>query len=88
MTSTHKLASTRSGVEANLYVVATRGAGNKELYLACDESECADGRPRMKWTDKIEDAYATFDYHETEDFAKSWFKKYNKWYIKKYIGLF
>lgn len=84
----HSLASTRHGVEADLYVVATRGAGNKELYLACDESECADGRPHMKWTDKIDEAMATFSYSEIEDCAKRYFKNFNKWYVKKYIGIF
>ena len=86
--SVRKIASARNGVEADLYVIATRGPGNKEFYLACDESKDSDGKLHMKWTENIEDAYATFEFHETEDFAKLWFKKYNRWYIKKYVGIF
>lgn len=89
MTNVHQLASTRSGVEANLYVIATRGRGNKEVYLKCSETEeMANGNPKMVWTENIEEAYATFDYHETELAAKNWFKNYSKWYVKKYIGIF
>lgn len=84
----HGLASNLSGVEANLYVIATRGKGNKEVYLKCGDSETADGRIHMEWTENIEEAYATFDYHETERAAKSWFKNYTKWYVKKYVGVF
>lgn len=74
-------------MKEELFVIATRGRNNKEIYLAVDESEVND-RIRFKWTENIEEAYATFDYSDVEDTAKNYFKNYNKWYITTYIGDF
>ena len=84
----HSLASTRHGVEADLYVIATHGRGNKEVYLKCSDKETSLGRILMEWTESIDEAMATFSYSEIEDCAKRYFKNFNKWYVKKYIGIF
>lgn len=70
-----------------MYVIATRGRGNKEVYLAIDESRNTKN-VMFKWTENIEDAYATFAYSDVEDTAKKYFKNYNKWYITSYDATF
>jgi hypothetical protein len=70
-------------MKENLYVIATRGIKNKEIYLGIDEGNNKDNI-LMKWTENIVDAYALFDEWEIEEYAKKYFKNYKKWYIKKY----
>ncbi len=70
----------------NMYVIATRGRGNKEIFLAVDESIVNGAEPykiHFKWTEDIEEAYATFTYTDVEETAKRHFKNYNKWYVKE-----
>lgn len=74
-------------MKETLYVIATRGRNNKEVYLAVDESRNTKN-VMFKWTESIEDAYATFSYSDVEDTAKHYFKNYNKWYITSYDAIF
>jgi hypothetical protein len=60
-----------------LYVIATRGRNNKEIYLKC-------GKNLMEWTEDIEESYADFNYSDIEKFAKEYFKNFKKWYIKEW----
>ena len=68
-------------MKEEMYVIATRGRNNKEIYLACSDKG-------MIWTENIDDSMATFSYTETENCAKNYFKTYNKWYIKSYLANF
>ena len=70
-----------------LYVIATRGRYNKELYLAIDEDRYGD-KVYFKWVEDVDKAYATFTYNDIVDTAKCHFKNYNKWYITSYEGVF
>lgn len=75
----------------NMYVIATRSRGNKEIYLAIDESKNNLDKPYQiyfKWTEDIEEAYATFTYTDVEETAKRHFKNYSKWYIKEFNAKF
>lgn len=74
-------------MKEKLYVIATKGRQGKEIYLACNEDSPVD-KVLMKWTENIDEAMATFSYTETEDVAKSYFKNFNKWYIKEYVATF
>ena len=72
-----------------LYVIATRGRGNKEIYLAVDESRNDNlYATYFKWTENINEAIATFTYTDIEETAKRHFKNFNKWYIKSYMADF
>lgn len=71
-------------MKQEMYVIAARGRGNVEVYLAVDESiKCKDPfKVFFKWTENINEALATFTISDLEDTAKCHFKNYNKWYIK------
>lgn len=71
-----------------LFVIATKGKGNKEIYLKCSDKETKSHKILMEWTEDINEAMATFSYSETEECAKNYFKNYNKWYIKSYKASF
>lgn len=71
-------------MKERLYVIATRGRQNKEIYLAVDENRNDYDKVYFKWTENIDEAIATFTYTDIEDTAKNHFKNYNKWYIKEY----
>lgn len=71
-----------------MYVIATKGKNNKEIYLKCSNRESKDGRILMEWTENIDEAMATFTYTEVEECAKKYFKNFNKWYIRNYIVTF
>ena len=71
-----------------MYVIATKGKNNKEIYLKCSNRESKDGRILMEWTEDINEAMATFTYTEVEECAKQYFKNFNKWYIRNYIATF
>lgn len=78
-------------MKQEMYVIATRGKGNKEIYLAVDESKESKTNPYkvyFKWTENIDEAIATFTYSEIEETAKVHFKNYTKWYIKSYNASF
>lgn len=78
-------------VTEKMFVIATRGRGNKEIYLAVDESKNRIDKPYQiycKWTEDIEEAIADFTYTGIEDSAKRYFKNYNKWYVKEYNAKF
>ena len=75
-------------IKERLYVIATRGRNNKEVYLKCSNKELQNGKILMKWTEDINEAMATFSYSEIEQCAKNYFKNYNKWYITDYKGIF
>ena len=75
-------------MKQELYVIATKGKNNKEIYLKCSEEETTDDRILMKWTTDIEESYADFEYSNIEKFAKNYFKHFNKWYIKKWVATF
>ena len=68
-------------MKQELFIIATRGRGNKEIYLAVDESKNYKDKVYFKWTEDIDEAYATFEYSDIEYTAKHYFKNYNKWYI-------
>lgn len=70
-------------MEETLYVIATAGRNNQEIYLKCKET--ANG---MEWTNDIEESYADYDYGRIQDFANEYFKQFNKWYIKKWVAKF
>lgn len=78
-------------MKERLYVIATRGRNNKEIYLAIDEAksnfEYYD-TIKFKWTENIEEAIATFNYADIEKTATSHFKNYTKWYITDYEANF
>lgn len=63
-----------------MFVIATKGRNNKEIYLAVDESKNTD-KVIFKWVDTPDDAYMTFSYSDIEETAKHYFKNFNKWYI-------
>ena len=71
-----------------MYVIATKGKNNKEIYLKCSNRESRDGKILMEWTENINEAMATFTYTEVEECAKKYFKNFNKWYIRNYIATF
>lgn len=71
-----------------LYVIATKGKNNKEIYLKCSDKETTTGKILMEWTENIDEAFATFSYTETEECADNYFKNYNKWYITRYKATF
>lgn len=73
-------------MKEELFVIATKGRNNTEVYLKCDETEV--NRISMKWTTDINESYADFNYSDIEKFAKNYFKNYNKWYIKKWVATF
>lgn len=78
-------------MKEKLYVIATRGRNNKEVYLAVDESR--ENKANLykiyfKWTENINEAYATFTYTDVEETAKRYFKNYNRWYITDYLATF
>lgn len=78
-------------MKQEMYVIATRGRGGKEVYLAVDESKESKNNPYkvyFKWTENIDEAIATFTYTDIEDTAKNHFRNYNKWYIKSYMADF
>ena len=81
-------------MKETLYVIATRGKGNKELYLkATDKETHIKGKKQQvkilcEWTENIEEAIATFTYSDIEDMAKNYFVNYNRWYITNYEGRF
>lgn len=74
-------------MKETLYVIATRGRNNKEIYLKCSDRE-VNNKILMEWTEDINEAMATFTYTECEDCAKRYFKNYNKWYITSYKASF
>lgn len=74
-------------MKQEMYVIATRGRNNKEIYLAVDESKNTE-RIMFKWTEDIEEAYAAFTYSDVEDTARNYFKNFNKWYITTYKAIF
>ena len=72
-----------------MYVIATRGRGNKEIYLKVDEKkETKDGKILMSWTENIEEALATFFITDVQEIAENYFKNFNKWYITDYQAYF
>ena len=71
-------------MEEKMYVIATRGKNNKELYLKCKEDNNYDKKIMFEWCEDIEESYADFDYIRIEKLAQSYFKNYNKWYIKEH----
>ena len=75
-------------MKQELYVIATKGRNNKEIYLKCSEEETTKDIILMKWTTDIEESYADFEYSNIEKFAKKYFKNFNKWYIKKWVATF
>ena len=75
-------------MKQEMYVIATRGKNNKEIYLAVDESRDSLYKIHFKWTENIDEAYATFNYCDVEDTAKNYFKNYSKWYITTYNATF
>lgn len=75
-------------MKEKLYVIATKGKNNKEVYLKCSNKETKDGKILMEWTENIDEAMATFTYTETEECANNYFKNYNKWYIREYNATF
>lgn len=75
-------------MKEKLYVIATKGRQNKEVYLKCSTKETASGKILMEWTEDINEAMATFSYRELEDCAKNYFKNYTKWYITSYEATF
>lgn len=75
-------------MKQELYVIATKGRNNKEIYLKCSDEETTNDTILMKWTTDIEESYADFEYSNIEKFAKNYFKNFNKWYIKKWVATF
>lgn len=75
-------------MKEQMYVIASRGRANKEIYLKCSDKETKSGHIMMEWTEDINEAMATFEYYEAEECAKNHFKNYNKWYIKAYVADF
>lgn len=70
-----------------LFVIATRGRNNKEIYLKCSDKE-SKNKILMEWTEDITEAMATFNYSEISECAKNYFKNFNKWYITSYNARF
>ena len=58
-------------MKQELYVIATKGRNNKEIYLKCSEEETTKDIILMKWTTDIEESYADFEYSNIEKFAKN-----------------
>jgi hypothetical protein len=80
-----------NNMKQEVYVIATRGKGNKEIYLAVDESRESKTNPYkiyFKWVDDINEAMADFTYTDIEETAINYFKNYTKWYIKSYMASF
>lgn len=75
-------------MKEELYVIATKGRQNKEVYLKCSDKETTNSKILMEWTEDINEAMATFSYSELEDCAKNYFKNYTKWYITSYKATF
>lgn len=79
-------------VKELMYVIATRGQHNKEIYLAYDEertAKCKDPfKCILKWTDNIEEAIATFTITDAEEQAQRYFKNFKKWYVRPYYAIF
>lgn len=78
-------------MKERLYVIATRGRNNKEIYLAVDESKESKNNPYkiyFKWVEDINEAVATFTYTDIEETATRYFKNFNKWYITSYMADF
>ena len=75
-------------MKQTLYVIATKGKNNKEIYLKCSDENTTKDIILMKWTTDIEESYADFNYSDIEKFAKNYFKNFNKWYIKKWVATF
>ena len=78
-------------MKEKLYVIATRGRNNKEIYLAVDESREDKNNPfktYFKWTENIEEAIADFWTGDLERQASNYFKNFKKWYIKSYDATF
>lgn len=73
-----------------MYVIATRGQHNKEIYLAVDEKRSAGAGTKIfyKWTEDVDEAIATFTITDAEEQAKRHFKNFNKWYIKRHFFTF
>ena len=73
-----------------MYVIATRGQHNKEIYLAVDEKRSAEADTKIfyKWTEDVEQAIATFNASDIEEVAQRHFKNYTKWYIKRHFFTF
>lgn len=72
-------------MKQELYVIATKGRNNQEIYLKCKEVETQKDTILMEWTTDIEKSYADTTYSNLEKFAKNYFKNYKKWYIKEWI---
>ena len=74
-------------MKERLYVIATKGRNNKEIYLKCSDKEI-NNKIIMNWSEDLEESYADYDYSRIEKFAKEYFKNYNKWYIKEWVATF
>ena len=71
-------------MKEEMFVIATRGKNNKEIYLAVDETKEDKNNPYkvyFRWTEDVEEALSTFNYSDVEETAKHHFKNFNKWYI-------
>lgn len=81
-------------MKETLYVIATRGKNNQEIYLKATEKETrvkgdvAKIKILCEWTTDIEEAIATFSYSDIEKMAKNYFVNYSKWYVTSYEGTF
>lgn len=81
-------------MKETMYVIATRGKGNKEVYLKATEKEISIKGDKVhkkilcEWTDNIDEAIATFTYSDIEYVANNYFVNYKKWYIKEYQANF
>ena len=81
-------------MKQEMYVIATRGKNNKEIYLKATEKETRIKGDKVhikilcEWTENIGEAIATFEYSETEKMAKNYFINYKKWYVKSYQAEF
>lgn len=79
-------------MKETMYVIATRGRQGREVYLAYDEERASKSKDPyklfFKWTENINEAYALFHDWELEDWAKEYFKNFNKWYVKGFQAIF
>lgn len=75
-------------MKETMFVIATKGRNNTEVYLKCSDKETKSGKVLMDWTTEIDDSYADFSYTDIEKFAKSYFKNFKKWYIKEWVATF
>ena len=71
-------------MKEKMYVIATKGRNNKEVYLKCSDKETKGNKILMEWTEDIDEAMATFSYSDIAKNAEAYFKNYNKWYIKEH----